>query len=71
MFSPFMTTNHCAKFATRRALCTGNVFHVIATWIAEAPYTVIDDNRLYELGDRIEIADLLFTADPFADAIAS
>jgi len=71
MFNPFMTLNHCAKFARRRAFSTGNVFHVIATWIAEAPYTVIDDHRLFELGDRITIADLLFTADPFADAIAS
>ncbi len=67
MIHPFMNLNHCAKFATRQAFRTGEVYHVVATWVPEAPYAVIDDHRLFELGDRIAIRDLLFSADPFVD----
>ena len=69
MIDPFMNLNHCAKFATRAAFRTGDVYHVIATWVTDAPYAVIDDHRLFELGDRIAIRDLLFTADPFVDKV--
>ena len=70
MFNPFMTLSHCARFATRQAFRTGDVMHVVATGRALAPLTVIDDHRLFELGDRIALEDLLYIADPFADAVA-
>jgi hypothetical protein len=70
LFNPFMTLHHCAKFATRHAFRTGEVMHVIATGVVDAPLTVIDDQMLFELGDRIAIADLMFTADPFGDVAA-
>jgi len=69
-FNPFMTLHHCAKFATRHAFRSGEVMHVIATGITDAPLAVIDDQTLFERGDRIAVEDLLFTADPFGDAAA-
>ena len=32
--------------------------------------TVIDDQTLFDLGDAISVEDLVFTADPFCDAVA-
>ncbi len=70
MYNPFMRLQHCARFATRRAFATGEVFHVVETGAAIAPLTVIDDQTLFDLGDRIDVEDLVFTADPFCDAVA-
>ena len=70
LYNPFMRPQHCARFATRRAFATGEVFHVVETSTAIAPLSVIDDQTLFDLGDRIDIEDLVFTADPFCDAVA-
>ena len=70
MYNPFLTPKHCARFATRRAFETGNVFHVIATGDVERPLTVIDDTMLFKLGDVLALEDLVFTADPFAENVA-
>ena len=51
MYNPFMRPQHCARFATRRAFATGEVFHVVETGTAIAPLTVIDDQTLFDLGD--------------------
>jgi hypothetical protein len=69
-YNPFMRLQHCARFATRRAFVTGEVFHVVETGCQIALLSVIDDQTLFDLADRIAVADLLFTADPFADAAA-
>ena len=71
MSNPFMTLQHCARFATRQAFRTGNVAHVIATGHPAMPLMVVDDVTLLDLGERLALTDLLFTADPFADAAAS
>ena len=70
LYNPFMRPHHCARFAMRRAFATGEVFHVVETRAAIAPLTVIDDQTLFDLGDRIYVEDLIFTADPFFDAAA-
>jgi hypothetical protein len=70
LYNPFMRPQHCARFATRRAFATGEVFHVVETGAAIAPLNVIDDQTLFDLGDRIDVEDLVFTADPFCDAVA-
>ncbi len=70
MYNPFLTPKNCARFATRRAFQTGNVFHVIATGDEARPLTVVDDTMLYKLADIVSIEDLVFTADPFAESVA-
>ena len=71
MFDPFMNLGHCARMATRQAFRTGNVHHVIATGSDIMPLAVIDEHQLFELSDRLDLTDLLFSADPFAEAQAS
>lgn len=68
MSNPFMTLAHCARYATRHAYRTGDVAHVVATGHPEMPLTVIDEHRLFELSDRLSPFDVLFSADPFAEA---
>jgi hypothetical protein len=70
MYNPFLSKKHCARFATRRAFQTGNVFHVIATNDERRPLTVVDDTTLFELADMVTIEDMMFTADPFAAGAA-
>lgn len=70
LYNPFMRPQHCARFATRRAFATGEVFHVVETGEPIAPLTVIDDHLLFELADAISVEELVFTADPFCDAAA-
>lgn len=70
MYNPFLTPNFCARFATRRAFDTGNVFHVIATGDDTRPLTVVDDTTLFKLADVLALEDLVFTADPFAEDAA-
>jgi hypothetical protein len=70
MHNPFMRPQHCARFATRRAFATGEVFHVVETGVELAPLSVIDDHTLFDLGDKVSVEDLVFTADPFCDAVA-
>jgi hypothetical protein len=67
MTTGFMNVKHCARMATRQALRTGEVVHVIATGNHEMPIMVIDEHQLFECGDRLGIDDLLYTADPFVD----
>lgn len=70
MYNPFQTQKHCARFATRRAFQTGNVWHVIETGDPAAPMAVVDDTMLFEMADHVKIEDLVFTADPFAESVA-
>ena len=70
MIDPFMNLNHCARMATRQAFRTGNVHHVIATGRDAMPLAVIDEHQLFDLSDTLDLTDLLFSADPFADEIA-
>lgn len=70
MYNPFLTPKNCARFATRRAFDTGNVFHVIATGDDTRPLTVVDDTMLFKLADELALEDLVFTADPFAEDAA-
>ena len=70
MIDPFMNLSHCARMATRQAFRTGNVHHVIATGVDVMPLAVIDEHQLFELGERLDLSDLMFSADPFADAEA-
>lgn len=62
--NPFMTLAHCSRFAVRKAFHTGNPQHVIATFVSFVPYLVLDDHRMLARSD-IDLADILFTADPF------
>lgn len=71
MIHPFMNLTYCARMAMRQAFRTGDVHHVIATGCTAMPLEVIDEHQLFKLGDQLDMTDLLFTADPFADAIAS
>ena len=71
MINRFMTLPHCARMATRQAFRTGDVHHVIATGSPIMPLAVIDEHQLFDLGDHLDLTDLLFSADPFADAVAS
>ncbi|QYE37058.1 hypothetical protein KZX46_21915 (plasmid) [Polymorphobacter sp. PAMC 29334] len=67
MTTAFMNVTHCARMATRQALRTGEVVHVIATGNDTMPIMVIDEHQLFAHGDRLGPEDLLFTADPFGD----
>lgn len=71
MIDPFMNLGHCAQMATRQAFRTGNVHHVIATGSDAMPLAVIDEHQLFELSDRLDLTDLLYSADPFSEARAS
>jgi len=68
MTTAFMTMTHCARMAVRQALRTGEVVHVVATGDKAMPMIVLDEHELFARGDRLGPEDLLFTADPFADA---
>ena len=70
MYNPFLSQKHCARFATRRAFQTGNVWHVIETGNPTIPPAVVDDTMLFEMADVVRIEDLVFTADPFAESAA-
>jgi hypothetical protein len=70
MYNPFMDQKHLARFAMRQAFKTGNVCHVVATGEPIAPFTVIDDHTLFALADQVDPHDVMFSADPFADAVA-
>lgn len=70
MYNPFMDQKHLAKFAVRQAFQKGNVCHVVATGEPIAPFVVIDDHMLFALADQVEPQDVIFSADPFADAVA-
>ena len=70
MYNPFLSQKHCARFATRRAFQTGNVWHVIETGNPAMPLAVVDDTLLFEMADVVRIEDLVFTADPFAESAA-
>ena len=70
MIDPFMNLGRCARMATRQAFRTGNVHHVIATGSVAMPMAVIDEHQLFDLGDRLDLTDPLFSADPFAEAEA-
>ncbi|MBB6228585.1 hypothetical protein FHS79_002775 [Polymorphobacter multimanifer] len=65
-----MDQRHLARFAVRQAYQTGNVCHVVATGEPIAPFTVIDDHALFALADQVDPRDVMFSADPFADAVA-
>lgn len=64
----FMNVTHCARMAVRQALRTGEVVHVVATGNKLMPMMIIDGRELFARGERLGPEDLLFTADPFADA---
>jgi hypothetical protein len=70
MYNPFMDQKHLARFAVRQAFQKGNVCHVVATGEPAAPFTVIDDHTLFALADQVDPHDVIFSADPFADAVA-
>lgn len=70
MFNPFMTVGHCARYALRQAFRSGDVAHVVATGNETMPLMVIDEHNLFELAEQLSPADVMFTADPFADVQA-
>lgn len=64
MTNPFMTLNHCAAMACRRAIATRSVVHVIATGEEAMPLAILDEYTLLACGDQLGFEDLRFTADP-------
>jgi len=44
------------------------VVHVVSTGNDLMPLMVMDEHQIFDRGDRLGPEDLLFTADPFADA---
>lgn len=71
MTTPFMNVNHCARMATRQALRTGEVVHVVATGNDMMPMMVIDEHELFARGDKLGPDDLIYTVDPFGDVAAA
>lgn len=69
MQNPFMSLEHCSRFAVRKAFLTGVPQHVVITFVGAVPYTVLDDHQLLARDD-VEPEDVAFTADPFDDGTA-
>jgi len=53
-----------------QAFHKGHLCPVVATGEPAAPFTVIDNHTLFKLADQIDPHDVIFSADPFADALA-
>ena len=63
MTNPFLTRQHCARFAARVAHRTGETMHVVMTNEPLAPLTVINDGTLHRLAGMLDGRDVVFTVD--------